>query len=191
MKVQIEFVPDAKEFADGAVQYQQIWSQEGKRMVAAIEKITGLPFVEKTIQCRVNNDIPNSGKANSEPFQVKASDQPDLKRDNIVHELCHRHLRAHGIRTRQFYGDDRVLSRDIPEEARQISVNAHKLLDLVLYDIWDELYGTLYADRLLKVEQGFDDHYREAWEYAIALSRDQRHREFNELKTLAKTATKL
>ena len=60
------------------------------------------------------------------------------------------------------------------------SWDEHRVLFLVLYDVWEHLYGKGYADKQVEVEkrrQGRYD-YKTAWEWALAQSQEERAKRF-------------
>jgi hypothetical protein len=88
-----------------------------------------------------------------------------VKRATLIHELGHRLLVPIRI----------PKSKDLDE---------HKVLFLILYDVWEQLYGKEFADRSVEVEKqrkGLYD-YEAAWKWALSLSKEQRAAEFKELK---------
>lgn len=55
---------------------------------------------------------------------------------------------------------------------------------LILYDIWEKLYGKEFADQAVVVEKkrkGLYDH-ESAWEWALAFTKEQRAAQFKELR---------
>jgi hypothetical protein len=85
-------------------------------------------------------------------MRMRASYPPETKEATFIHELGHRHLAQLKWRS--------------PE------LDEHRVLFLVLYDVWESLYGQGFADEQVEVEkrrQGVYD-YKTAWEWALAQS---------------------
>jgi hypothetical protein len=56
-------------------------------------------------------------------------------------------------------------------------------LFLVLYDIWEKLYGKEFADKMVDVEEqrkGIYD-YEAAWKWALAMTKEERATKFRNL----------
>ena len=162
--IKVTFYPDSDkaEFMKAAKEYQRIWDIEGERITQAIEKISGLKFVEKFI-----NAIVLERPSRSHPMSFRASYSPAVKRATIVHELCHRILSSNEARHIAFGDPDR-------------SLKLHKELDLILYDIWVELYGENFAKKAVEFESKLQPFYKEAWEWALGKTREQRRQVFDQ-----------
>ena len=50
----------------------------------------------------------------------------------------------------------------------------HRLLYLFLYDVWTDLYGRDFADRMVDIERRIGPAYEAAWSWALAMSREER-----------------
>jgi hypothetical protein len=149
--LRIEFVPLSDHFHQASVEYQQIWEQEKDRIVAEMERRTGLKFPRIAIQAIVYEGISSSGYG-SAPMRLRASLDLESKRGTLVHELGHRLL-----------GN---IHRG----------NQHPVLFLFLYDVWKDLWGEAFADRQVRIEsqrRGLYD-YAGAWKAALSLSADER-----------------
>lgn len=161
-KVNIEFSPEADKFAQATSEYQKIWSEEGDRMIEAMESVSGLKFQETDIKAVVYEGPSNSGYK-ERPMKLRASYPTDVKKATLIHELGHR-----------FNGQLTERPKEIDE---------HRLLFLYLYDVWVKLYGGSFADEMVKVEQkrkGIYD-YESAWNWALALSAEERASKFGEI----------
>jgi hypothetical protein len=91
---------------------------------------------------------------------MRASYPSETKKATLIHELGHRHLAQ--------------VQRRPPE------LDEHRVLFLILYDVWVHLYGQRFADEQVAVEQrrqGVYD-YQTAWEWALAQSRAARAQRF-------------
>jgi hypothetical protein len=99
-------------------------------------------------------------------MKLRASYPPDVKKATLIHELGHR-----------------LLAR-IPKTTE---LDEHRVLFLVLYDIWESLYGKGFADRMVEVEKkrkGLYD-YESAWKWALSLSKEERATKFKALRESA------
>ena len=59
----------------------------------------------------------------------------------------------------------------------------HRPVDLILYDIWIELYSENFAKKEVAYEISLWSHggvspYKIAWDWALAMTKKQRHEEF-------------
>jgi hypothetical protein len=154
--VRITFVPQSDSFAAAAREYEQLWAAEGQRIVAAMERVSGLGFVspayaDTAIVANVLERASNSGYR-STPMQLRASYPFDTKRATLVHELGHRLQSG--------------LFRREEEE--------HGPLFLWVYDTWVVLWGQQFADAQVLVERARGGPYPKAWDDALALDAAQR-----------------
>jgi hypothetical protein len=113
--------------------YRRLWADEGSRIVAALESITGIGFFQGNINAIVYEGVSFSGNRDT-PMRLRASYSPDGKRSSLVHELGHRLISQLTIRP-----------SDLDE---------HRVLDLVLYDAWESLWGVEFATRQVHFESG-------------------------------------
>lgn len=59
---------------------------------------------------------------------------------------------------------------------------SHKVLNLILYDVWESLYGKEFADSEVGVESKRTDIYKQAWDWALSINSSERMKIFNQLK---------
>jgi hypothetical protein len=134
--------------------YRALWEAEGPRIVAAMEAVTGLPFPATPIEVIVR-DGPPMTSYDGQTIRLRAGYSPAYKKATLVHELGHR------------------LALTLPREA---GLDDHRLLYLFLYDVWTDLYGQDYADRMVAVERRmrrlYD--YDAAWTWALSMTREER-----------------
>jgi hypothetical protein len=150
--VRITFLPESDQFAGAVAEYQRIWAADGARIVAAMERVSGLRFVtaayaDTAITANVR-EVPSNSGYRARPMTLRASYPLDTKRATLVHELGHR------LQTELF--------RRGEEE--------HEPLFLWLYDVWVELYGQEFADAQVAVERARGPRYVAAWDGALASS---------------------
>jgi hypothetical protein len=139
--MEIYFHPDNENFVEDAQAYQLIWEQYGTRIINALETSAKMAFKEGMI-----NAIIFEGIGHSRPLCFRASYPDDIKRSTLVHELAHRLVAGNGKRAEN-------------------SLEAHKLINPILYDAWISLYGKEFADRMVAVESARGLIYKEAWDW--------------------------
>lgn len=148
------FVPAEPRFAGAADEYRRIWESDGERIVAALEAETGLAFPAAPIEMLIHQGAPMTAY-DGRTIRLRAGYTPAYKRATLVHELGHR------------------LSFLFP---RRAGLDDHRLLYLFLYDVWTDLYGRPFADRMVSIERrnrGRYD-YDAAWTWALAMTRAER-----------------
>lgn len=150
----VEFVPVGPRFEAGAAEYRAIWRAEGPRIVAAIEAATGIPFPDAPIEAFVSDGPPMTA-FDGRSMRLKAGYSPEYKKAVLVHEMGHR------------------LALTLP---RPQGADDHRLLYLFLYDVWAELYGRDFAERMVAIERRIPGpyDYDAAWRWALAQSPAQR-----------------
>lgn len=150
----MRFVTVEPRFDAAADEYRRLWETEGLRMIAALERATGLAFPAEPIDIIVGNSPPMTSY-DGRTIRLRAGYSTLYKRATLVHELGHRlALTLHGT----------------------VGLDDHRLLYLFLYDVWTDLYGRDFADRMVRIERripGPGD-YDAAWSWALGMSRDQR-----------------
>jgi hypothetical protein len=157
------FAAQDASFTGAAEAYHRLWSDEGAAIVDTWERVTGLTFIQSQITAIVYEGISSSGSTNT-PMRLRASYNADTKRSALVHELGHRLI---GQLT-----------------TRPADLDEHRVLNLVLYDVWVSLWGDAFAVRQVQVEsnlRGVYD-YESAWRWALSLTSEQRLARFAEIK---------
>lgn len=169
----IKFYPDSdmRNLEEPLKRYREIWEKEGKKIVEKIEDISGLKFKENFINAVV---FLAKMPSRSYPLSLKAYTSDDIKRAVLVHELCHRILAGNKIgllKRKTKYGHERTLE-------------IHKVVYLILYDIWVDLYGERFAKKSVKMESNFPgaNAYKEAWNWVLSFSREERLKKFERLR---------
>ena len=149
----ITFEPESARYAAATAEYREIWSTDGQRIGAALERATGLQMEAGPIHTIVFNGISSSGYPGW-PMRMRADLAPDTKRATLVHELAHRLISP--VTPRNF--DD------------------HPVIFLFVYDVWVELWGQEFADRQVQVESSRTGRYdyAGAWRDALALGAEGR-----------------
>lgn len=158
----IAFVSAGPEFDEATEEYRRIWDQEGARMAAALERVTGLTFPPGGIEALISQAPPMMAY-DGRSLRLRAAYSPDYKRATLVHELGHR------------------LSFLLP---RRDGLDDHRLLYLFLYDAWTDLYGEPFAERMASIERripGTYD-YDSAWAWALSMTREERQARLQALR---------
>ena len=150
----IRFFSAAPEFDAATEEYRRIWTEEGERIVAALERNSGLAFPPGEIEALISQAPPMMGY-DGRSLRLRASYSPGYKRATLVHELGHR------------------LSFLFP---RTGELDDHRLLYLYLYDAWTDLYGEAFAERMAGIESSIPGpyDYAEAWRWALSMTREER-----------------
>jgi hypothetical protein len=150
----IEFVPAAPRFAEATDAYRLLWESDGERIIAAMEAATGLAFPATPIDVIVTGGPPMT-TYDGRTIRLRADYSPDYKRATLVHEIGHR------------------LAFALP---RSHEMDDHRLLYLFLYDVWTDLYGRDFADRMVRIERRIPGpvDYDAAWTWALAMTREER-----------------
>lgn len=158
--LKLNFTPEAEKFAEAVKQYESIWASEGDKMVSALEAAAGMKFTDKEVKVIVYEGTSWSGFGDK-PMKLRASYPADVKKATLIHELGHR-----------------LLAR-LPETPE---MDAHRILFLILYDVWVKLYGKEFADQNVVIEQGrkglYD--YEAAWNWTLKLNEKERAARFKE-----------
>lgn len=155
----IRFRPEADlpELVAAADEYQHIWDAEGERIVASLERLSGLRFAESAVEATVFE-----GVSRSHPLRLRASYPSDVKLATLIHELGHRLLATE------------TMPSALAAEVEHRRLASHKRLNLILFDAWTDLYGDAFARRQVTIESRRQPFYREAWGWALAMDRQSR-----------------
>lgn len=168
--INIYFYPDTNlpELVSATKEYEKIWQEEGKRIIQTIEKLSLLKFSEQQIYA-----IVYEGVSQSHPLLLRASYPKEVKKATLIHELCHR-----------FLGNNSIRAKAPTLVARELE--AHKQIDLILYDTWCSLYGERFARENVEIESSRREVYQQAWHWALSFSLSDRQEKFQELVQLSK-----
>ncbi|MET1112857.1 MAG: hypothetical protein ABWX67_15160, partial [Allosphingosinicella sp.] len=94
-------------------------------------------------------------------IRLRASYSPAYKKATLAHEIGHR------------------LAFTLP---RGSALDDHRLLYLFLYDVWTDLYGREFADRMAGIERRIGPAYEVAWAWALAMTREERRARLRALR---------
>lgn len=161
----VSFVPVEPRFAAGAADYARIWESDGTRIVAALEAATGLSMADVPVEAIVSEGRPMASY-DGRLIRLRAGYLDEYKKATLVHELGHRIAFGFG---------------------RRHGLDDHRLLYLFLYDVWADLYGPAFAERMVAIERripGPGD-YDAAWTWALGQSREARRQRLAALRAEA------
>lgn len=151
---------DLKDYSQPVADYQRIWQEDGQRIVDVWEQITGLKFQESYINAVIFDHI-----SHSHPLSLRNHEEEIRRKTTLVHELGHR-----------------ILAKRVAGGRHASSLQSHKLLDLVLYEVFVELYGEAFANNAVEWDSNLPKpEYKEAWDWALAFSKDERKIKFLEV----------
>src|SRR6218665_2547043 len=158
----VTFTPLEPRFAETADFYRQLWRTDGPRIIAALERESGLAFPEAPLDIVLRDGRPMTGYGCS-AIRLRGTYTGQVAAATLVHELGH------------------CLTARLPRNA---GLDDHRLLYLFLYDVWTDLYGLDFADRMVRLERripgGYD--YDAAWTWALAMTREQRQARLRALR---------
>jgi hypothetical protein len=161
-KVSMTFTPQDRTFAEAAEAYRRLWADEGSKIIEAMERGSGLTFLETHVKA-VIFEGPSSSGVGDRPMYLRASYPADVKKATLVHEHGHRLI---------------AQLRNRPTD-----LDEHRVLFLFLYDVWESLWGKDFADEQVKIESGrtglYD--YETAWKWALSMSKGERASRFADI----------
>jgi len=161
-KVSMTFTPQERKFTAAAEAYQRLWAGEGSTIVEAMERGSGLAFLETHVKAVIFEGPSYSG-AGDLPMYLRASYPADVKKAALVHEHGHRLIAQ--------------LTK------RPADLDEHRVLDLFLYDVWESLWGRAFADEQVTIESGRTGlaDYKAAWKWALSMSKSDRASRFADI----------
>lgn len=153
--------PLGMEHSDAAAAYQDLWETEGSAIVATLEGLTGFAFAPGEVDVIVSDSPPMTAYHGRE-MRLRAGYSAAYRRATLVHELGH------------------LLALGMPRTA---GIDDHRLLYLFLYDAWTDLYGPAFAERMARIERRIGPAYAAAWDWALAMTREERQARLRGLRT--------
>jgi hypothetical protein len=157
----LDFVALTPRHEAATEEYRRIWQDDGPLIVAAMESATGQPFPLSPIEVLVRDGAPMIS-FDGRIIRLRASTRPAYMKATLVHEIGHR------------------LALTLP---RSPELDDHRLLYLFLYDVWTDLYGRDFADRMVAIERRirapYD--YDAAWTWALSMTREERRARLRDL----------
>ena len=165
--MKINFYPDYdnRELIEACLAYKNLWKVNGKRIVDVIEEVTGLKFIEHEINAIIYN---GSAVPFSNPLRLRNQNTDEqIKIGGLIHELTHR----------IFVGNKIKVNAELSNV--NYSLEVHKQLDLVLYDIFVKYLDNDFANKIVDREKQLNTMYEQAWNYALSLTEEQRKETFD------------
>jgi hypothetical protein len=158
--LELNFAASAASLQPAVEEYRAIWSEDGPRIVAAMERATGLRFEAGPIEVGVYEGTSLSGIRAATPMRMRASYSMATKRATLVHELGHR-----------------LIGDLVPD-----TFDDHPAIFLFVYDVWVELWGTPFADEQVAVERKRTGpaNYDSIWTATLALTTAERAGRFRQ-----------
>jgi len=158
--LELNFTASAPSFQPATEEYRAIWAAEGPRIVAAMERITGLHFEAGPIAVGVYEGTSLSGIRGITPMRMRASYSLATKRATLAHELAHR-----------------LIGDLVPG-----TFDDHPVIFLFVYDVWVELWGRQFADEQVAIERKRTGpaNYDGLWTSTLALSEAERRSRFTQ-----------
>lgn len=161
-RVSMTFTPQDRTFTDAAEVYRRLWVDEGSAIIGAMERVSGLTFLETHVRAVIFEGVSSAGGGDI-PMYLRGSYPDDVKKGTLAHELGHR------------------LIAQLTN--RPSDLDEHRVLFLCLYDVWETGWGRDFADRQVEVESGrrglYD--YETAWKWALSLNKDDRASRFADI----------
>lgn len=149
----VTFTPLEPRFEETADYYRRLWQAEGTRIMAALERESGFAFPDRPLEIILRDARPMTGYGCT-AIRLRGTYTGPVAVGTLIHELGH------------------CLTARMP---RTSGLSDHRLLYLFLYDTWTSLYGSDFADRMVRLERripGGD--YDAAWTWALAMTREER-----------------
>lgn len=159
LTVFFESSSNEKAMYQAAESYRILWKDNGEKIVKSIEEISHIAFTTSSISFRIVN-----GPSRSHPPELRGNQGSFAKKEAITHELCHILLRDNNLKAKQFN--------------TSLSLGIHMVIDLILYDIFTDVWGQKFAREAVRLESKHSQVYRKAWKWATGFSKEQRARKF-------------
>lgn len=162
--MKISFYPstDAIELVEAALEYQKIWDETREEIIKAYQKVSGMSFKTSNF-----NALVYKGRSFSHPLTLRSNLSLDEKKMTLIHELGHLLMVDNNIKVIKDNNYD---------------LNVHKQLFLILFDVYVELVEKEKAIEQVEKEKKNRQLYVDAWDEALAMTKEQRAHKFNELK---------
>jgi len=157
------FTPAGPALIQPAEEYRAIWERDGAQIITVMEEVTGLAYPDLSIEVIVSETPPMTA-FDGRTMRLRGRYSPAYKKATLVHELGHRLAFTLG---------------------RSTGLDDHSLLYLFLYDVWTDLYGQPFADRIVSIERRIGPAYAGAWDFALSMSREERQQWLQALRAHA------
>ena len=100
----------------------------------------------------------------SHPLSLRYNLLPDGKKETLTHELGHR-----------------ILYKRVPGMGKLSSLDRHKFMNLIFYDVLRDIFGEDTVRLIEWEEKRLDTKYKEAWEWALSFNDEERKDRFNKI----------
>lgn len=162
----ITFYPSTNnaQLIEASDEYQNIWKNNEQIIIDSYRSISGLSFNTEAI-----NALVYDGRSFSHPLILRSTLSAQDKYLNLIHELGHWLLKDNKFLVQ--YGSNH-------------SLEVHKQLFLILYDVLTLIVGEEKAEANVRREKKHGQHYVDAWNWALSFTKEKRAEKFNELKTM-------
>jgi hypothetical protein len=160
----VTFTPLEPRFEETTAWYRELWRAEGERIMAALERHSGFRFPDRPLEIILRDGRPMTGYGCT-AIRLRGTYTGPTAVGTLIHELGH------------------CLTAQMPRTA---GLDDHRQLYLFLYDVWTELYGRAFADRMVSLERRIPDRYdyNAAWGWALAMTRAQRQARLRSLRRI-------
>lgn len=152
LAAQLAFTPSEPAHAAAAAEYAKLWAAEGDSILLALEERACAPIPGEVINVTIEEASSYSGDANA-PMRLRASYPEPIKRGTLVHELGHRLLP--------------------PSAIDAAGLSSHQALNLLLLQVWDDLWGPAFVRQQIAAERRWTHRYRRAWDWALSLTEEE------------------
>ncbi len=179
-----------KVFPIAVEEYKAIWHKHGSAIIQAWEQQTELKFDTTPLKAYVRETFsrvfhPNSNRPSDwRGLRLRASYTPENKMGTLTHELGHILLYDNLTYPKGFTAQKAKTPETIEIDEMAYALENHKLLDLVLFDVWTTVFGEEFARKQVEVESGRQWFYKKAWEWALSFDKATRLQKFKEFTTL-------
>lgn len=174
MKLDFKFSHDYPlEVILAITQYSSYWKENGDRIVASLEKHSGMQFKQTRITVQVwDKEISRAGTRNK-PMQLSAKHLTSRRvASTIMHELAHRLVIGNGIES----------SEATVAAKSRYNYYVHRHIYLFLYDVYSEILGKDEAMSEVSAEKLDGRQYYAAWTWALAMNYPERQATLERLK---------
>jgi len=160
LKINFRSDSDLNDYSRAISEYEEIWQLSGHKIVELLEKHACLKFKESEI-----NAIVYRGISRSHPLSLRDNQDNERKRLILIHELGHR-----------------LLAGQVAGGKSANSLQTHKLLFLILHDVFVEFGGREFADSAVEWDSKLPrPEYGEAWRWALDIEPERRKEKFLEV----------
>lgn len=160
LKITFRAEQDYPEIQTAVEHYSKLWDEIGSTVLRAAKQVSGLGFQSKQLEAIVYD-----GVSQSHPLKLQATTNHQRSRGDLVHELMHILLTDNNIHS------DVI---DDPNHTRR----AHKLLDLILFDVYVGVFGREFAREQVALERSQSPDYEQAWDWVLAMGPAERKTKF-------------